>query len=431
MRYIVTGAWPLFLGMLLLQIGNGMQGTVLGIRGAAEGFSTSSMSLVMAGYFLGFLAGSRLAPPMIRRVGHVRVFAALGSMISAVLIMYPLLVDLLAWGAGRVLLGFCFSGVYVTAESWLNNSVDNANRGKALSVYLIVQTAAMVLAQWVVTLGNPGGAGDFAMFVVPSILVSLAFAPILLTVSPAPAFETSKPLGIPKLFRISPLGCAGMLLLGGVFSVQFGMSSVFATAAGFSVEQVSTFISAFFVGALICQYPIGWLSDRLDRRQLILVAGAICGFGGVLGYALMGNFPAMVASALISGGMANPLYSLLIAHTNDYLERDEMAGAAGGMVFINGCGAVVGPVLLGWWMERQGPEAFFAFIAVLGFMISAYAAWRATRRAATPVAETESYTVVAAGATPTVMEIAIETAQEEAAQEEAAPEQTAADGAGR
>ena len=431
MRYIVMAAWPLFLGMILLQIGNGMQGTVLGIRGAAEGFSTSSMSLVMSGYFLGFLAGSRLAPTMIRRVGHVRVFAALGSMISALLIMYPLLVDPIAWGAGRILLGFCFSGVYVTAESWLNNSVDNANRGKALSIYLIVQMAAMVTAQWAVTLGNPGAPGDFAMFVVPSILVSLAFAPILLTVSPAPAFETTKPLSIPKLFRISPLGCFGTLLLGGVFSVQFGMSSVFATSAGFSVEETSIFISAFFVGALICQYPIGWLSDRVDRRQLILVAGAVCGLGGLLGYMFMGSFSAMVGAALVAGGMSNPLYSLLIAHTNDYLDRDDMASAAGGMIFINGCGAVAGPLLLGWWMERQGPEAFFAFIAVLGFMIAAYAAWRATRRAATPVAETESYTVVAAGATPTVMEIAIETAQEEAAQDEAAPEQTAADGAGR
>ena len=426
MRYIVMAAWPLFLGMILLQIGNGMQGTVLGIRGAAEGFSTSSMSLVMSGYFLGFLAGSRLAPPMIRRVGHVRVFAALGSMISALLIMYPLLVDPFAWGAGRVLLGFCFSGVYVTAESWLNNSVDNANRGKALSIYLIAQMAAMVAAQWVVTLGDPAAKGDFAMFVVPSILVSLAFAPILLTVSPAPAFETSKPLSISKLFRISPLGCVGTLFLGGVFSVQFGMSSVFATSAGFSVREVSIFISAFFVGALVCQYPIGWLSDRVDRRMLIMVAGAGCGLGGLLGYMLMGSFPAMVASALIAGGMANPLYSLLIAHTNDYLDRDDMAGAAGGLIFINGCGAVVGPVLLGWWMEQQGPQAFFAFIFVFGFMISGYAAWRTTRRAATPVAETESYTVVAAGATPTVMEIAIETAQEEAASE-----QTAADGAGR
>lgn len=426
MRYIVMAAWPLFLGMMLLQVGNGMQGTVLGIRGEAEGFTTSSMSLVMSGYFLGFLAGSRLTPLMIRRVGHVRVFAALGSMISAVLIMYPLLVDPVAWGAGRIVLGFCFSGVYVTAESWLNNSVDNANRGKALSIYLIAQMAAMVTAQWVVTFGNPGAEGDFAMFVVPSILVSLAFAPILLTVSPAPAFETSKPLSISKLFRVSPLGCVGTLFLGGIFSVQFGMSSVFAATAGFSVKEISVFISAFFVGALIFQYPIGWLSDRVDRRMLIMVAGAICGFGGLLGYVLMGNFSAMVAAAFITGAMSNPLYSLLIAHTNDYLDKDEMAGAAGGLIFINGCGAVVGPVLLGWWMEQQGPQAFFAFILVLGVLIAGYAAWRTTRRAATPVAETESYTVVAAGSTPTVVEIAIETAQEEAA-----PEQAAAGAAGR
>src|SRR6056297_924841 len=202
MLQVLNGAWALLLGMMLLQVGNGMQSTLLGIRGELEGFSTFSMSLVMAGYFVGFLFGSRMAPEMIRRVGHVRVFAALASLISAVMILYPALTDPIAWGFGRIIIGFCFSGVYVTAESWLNNASDNENRGKALSLYMIVQMAGIVSAQALILVADPGG---FILFIVPSVLISLAFAPILLSISPTPAFGTAKPLSLRKILRISPL----------------------------------------------------------------------------------------------------------------------------------------------------------------------------------------------------------------------------------
>ena len=148
---VLRSSWPLFLGMFMLMVGNGLQGTLLGVRGGVENFSTFHMSLVMSGYFVGFLGGSRLAPEMIRRVGHVRVFAALGSTISAVLILYPVLVEVWAWTLGRVVIGFCFSGVYVTAESWLNNSASNDNRGQALSIYMIVQMAGIVCAQYIIS----------------------------------------------------------------------------------------------------------------------------------------------------------------------------------------------------------------------------------------------------------------------------------------
>ena len=163
MIQVLSGAWALLLGMMLLQVGNGMQGTLLGIRGAMEGFSTFHMSLVMAGYFVGFLFGSRMAPEMIRRVGHVRVFAALASMISAVMILYPALTHPIAWGAGRIVIGFCFSGVYVTAESWLNNSSTNETRGQALSLYMIVQMVGIVSAQAMMLVGDPGG---FILFII-------------------------------------------------------------------------------------------------------------------------------------------------------------------------------------------------------------------------------------------------------------------------
>ena len=264
---VIGTSWPLLLGVMLLMVGNGMQGTLLGLRGAIEGFGTLELSIVMSGYFVGFLGGSRLTPKLIRRVGHVRVFSALGSLVSAILILYPAAPDWVAWSVMRVIMGFCFSGIYVTAESWLNNSSSNETRGQALSLYMIVQMIGIIAAQALVNASDPSG---FLLFVIPSVLVSLAFTPILLSASPAPTFDTTQPMTVRRLMHISPLGCAGMLLTGGVFSALFGMVSVWGTMQGLTVPQISFFIAAIYVGGLLFQYPIGWLSDRIDRRKLIL-----------------------------------------------------------------------------------------------------------------------------------------------------------------
>src|SRR6056297_3330414 len=411
---VLASSWALLLGMMLLQVGNGLQGTLLGVRGQLEGFSTFEMSLVMSGYFVGFLFGSRMAPDMIRRVGHVRVFAALGSLISAVMILYPVLPNPVAWGAGRILIGFCFSGVYVTAESWLNEAADNENRGKALSLYMIMQMVGIVSAQYLLILGEPSG---FVLFIIPSVLVSIAFAPILLSVSPTPAFDTTKPLSLREIMRISPLGCVGMLLTGGVFAAQFGMAAVYGAEAGLSVGEISTFVASFYVAAVVAQYPLGWLSDRMDRRKLIAAVSLVTGLGGVVGMMLGDNFWFLLLAAVLVGGSSNPLYSLLIAYTNDFLDHDDMAAAAGGMVFINGLGAVAGPLITGWFMGLVGPRGFFLFIAGLMLAMAAYAAYRMTQRAAPSVEDTDSYAPIIASASPIAVgfaqEYAIETAQDE------------------
>ena len=413
MFQVLSGAWALLLGMMLLQVGNGMQGTLLGVRGALEGFSTYEMSVVMSAYFVGFLFGSRMAPEMIRRVGHVRVFAALGSMISAVLILYPTITEPWAWSVGRVLIGFCFLGVYVTAESWLNNSATNATRGKALSLYMIVQMIGIVSAQALMVLADPSG---YVLFVIPSVLVSLAFAPILLSVSPTPAFDTTKPLSLRQIMKISPLGCVGMLLSGGVFAAQFGMAAVYGVEAGLSVGQISAFVASFYVAAVMAQYPLGWLSDRMDRRKLIAAVSFGTGVGAVIGMLFGDDFRMLMLAAFIVGGTSNPLYSLLIAYTNDFLKHEDMAAAAGGMVFINGLGAIAGPLMVGWMMGVMGPGGYFLYIAVLMFAMVLYAAYRMTQRAAPSPSQTESYTPVSPSSSPIAVgfaqEHAIEVAQE-------------------
>ena len=420
MIQVFTGSWALFVGMFLLMVGNGLQGTLLGLRGEVEGFSTLSLSVVMSAYFLGFLFSSRYTPKLIQRVGHVRVFAALGSMVSAVLVSYPVLVEPWAWTIGRTIIGFCFCGLYITAESWLNNAASNENRGKALSLYMIVQMAGIVFAQWIVSRGDVGG---YTLFIIPSILVSLAFAPVLLSARPMPAFESTKPMKIGKLIRTSPLACFGMFMLGGVFAAQFGMSAVYGSRVGLSVGEISFFVSAIYVAALVLQYPIGWLSDRMDRRVLIIWLSLIGAAGSLIAFVISDSFVAIVISGAIVGGTSNPLYALLIAYTNDYLEREDMAAASGGLLFINGVGAITGPVIVGRMMDIIGNNGFWLFTSALMGAVGGYGLYRATRRRRSKkdVEGQTSYAPVSAASSVVAAELAQEVyiEAEEAEAEEA------------
>lgn len=411
MLQVLKHSWALLLGMLLLLLGNGLQGTLLGIRGAMEGFDATTMSLVMSGYYVGFLLGSRRATPMIARVGHVRVFAALGSMIAAAFILYAAAPVVWVWVGLRFVVGFAFAGVYVVAESWLNEAATNETRGQALSLYMIAQMVGIISAQFVITLADPGG---YTLFVVMSVLVSLCFTPILLAAGTAPPYRTTKPMTLRQLFHISPLGCVGTFILGGIYAGIFGMASVFGTEARLSVAEISAFVAAIYFGGLVCQYPIGWISDRMDRRLLITILTSGGAVATLLGMVISGNYAILLALGFVIGGVANPLYSLIIAYTNDFLDKSDMAAASGGLLFINGLGAITGPLIIGTAMTRFGPNAFFAYIGTLFAMVAAYAIYRSTRRAAPSVADTSSYAPVLPQASPVAMEVAQEVARERA-----------------
>ncbi len=388
---VLGSSWALLLGVLLLMVGNGLQGSLIGIRGSIENFSTNELSIITSAYFAGFLFGSRLAPEMIRRVGHVRVFAALGSFISAVLILYPTITEPWAWILLRVIFGFSFSGVYVTAESWLNNAATNETRGKSLSLYMMAQMLGIVASQALLNVADPAG---FVLFVIPSVLVSLSFAPILLSAVQSPSFETTKPMSLKQIYDVSPLGVVGMFLLGAIFAAQFGMAAVYGTQAGFSVAEISLFISAIFVGGMVFQFPFGWLSDRMDRRVMILAAALGGGVAALVGIAFGTSFEVVLGAAFIMGGMSNPLYALLIAYTNDYLQVEDMAAASGGLIFVNGLGAIMGPLITGWVLTAVGPSGFWAYLAFFMFAMAAFVGWRMTQRASIYTEEAEDYDAV-------------------------------------
>ena len=400
---VLSGVWALLLGIVLIMLGNGMHFTLIGLRGGIEGFSASELAIVTSGYFMGFLSGARLTPVLIRRVGHVRVFAALGSFMSAGLIAFPLVTEPWAWTLLRLLVGFCMSGIYVAAESWLNDSATNETRGKVLSAYMIAQTLGIIGAQGLLTLGD---AGTASLFIGASILVSISFAPILLSATRTPTTEVARPMPLRGLFASSPLGTVGIFLLGSIYATQSGMGAVFGTQIGMTANNIALLVAMLFAGALALQYPIGWLSDRVDRRKLIFGAacfGAVaCAFGWLFGGGL---WPLMMA-AFLAGGVTTPLYALFLAYTNDYLSAEDMPAASGGLVFTFGLGAIAGPLVTGWAMQALGPFAFWLVLGATFAAIALYALYRMTKRPTVPVDQTESYL----GVLPTASPVAVEAA---------------------
>ncbi len=285
---------------------------------------------------------------------------------------------------------------------------------------MIAQTLGIIGAQGLLTLGD---AANSALFIVASILVSISFAPILLSVAPAPTVEVARPMSLRNLFASSPLGTVGIFLLGSLYATQSGMGAVFGTKIGLSADLIALFVAMLFAGALLLQYPFGWLSDRMDRRKLIFGAAALgaasCALGWLSGDAL---WPLM-AAAFFAGGVTTPLYALFLAYTNDFLSADEMPAASGGLVFTFGLGAIAGPLITGWAMQGFGPFAFWLVLSVTFAAVAVYALYRMTQRPVAPAAETESYLGVLPTASPVAVEAAGAWAAEQAEAEREADAQ--------
>ncbi|HLS18455.1 MAG TPA: MFS transporter [Paracoccaceae bacterium] len=426
MRAIILKSWALLLGIFMLMIGNGLQATLLGVRGGAEGFSGAVLGYVMAGYFVGFLGGTWVTPRLLRRVGHVRVFAAFGSLISAAFILYATLVEPVTWFLLRVVVGLCFSGVYIVSESWLNDAATNETRGKTMAAYITAQMMGIILAQLLLNVADPGG---YPLFVLMSVLVSLSFLPILLSAGPAPKFEQTRPMSLRQLYQTSPLGCVAIFALGAIFAVQFGMSAVYAAERGFSLFEISIFVAMIYAGGLVWQPPIGWLSDRMHRRVLIMDLTGVGALGCLIVPVLGPSFPAILVAAFIMGGASNSLYSLVVAYVNDYLESEDMAAASAGLIMLNGIGAMGAPILLGYLMDLMVDDVFFLFLAAAFASITLYAIWRQRQRPVRIVIGEQGPVVpMSQVASPLAADVAIEAALEQVQEGFTEPKQQMRDG---
>ncbi|MEE8444804.1 MAG: MFS transporter [Alphaproteobacteria bacterium] len=394
----VRSAWALLLGIALIMLGNGLQGTLLGIRATLEGFSTGVTGLVMTGYFAGFLLGSTLAPKIVGQVGHIRVFAALASLASASALIYAIFVDPWVWGAMRLITGFSYAGLYVVAESWLNDRATNETRGQILSIYMIITLGGMAAGQFLLNVADPGG---FGLFVLISVLVSVALVPISLTAAPAPAFDAPLPVGLRQLYRISPLGLIGIGGVGLAQGMVFGMGAVYARGAGLSIAETSLFMGLILLGGVALQWPIGWLSDIIDRRRVITAVTFAAAALAVVAAAVPDMpLPGLLVVACLFGGMNLPMYSLCNAHTNDFLEPAQVVGASSALVLVSGVGATFGPMLAAASITRLGPGGFFWMLGAVHAMIGLFALYRMVRRSAVPLEEQGVFVAIPARASP-------------------------------
>jgi MFS family permease len=366
-------------------LGAGLQSTLLGVRATLEGFPTVVTGIIMSCYYVGYLLGTLIAPRLLRQVGHVRVFAALAAVASGAILVQGCFVDAVTWSAMRLVSGLCFAGIYVVAESWLNDRASRANRGRLFAVYMLVLYGGLGTAQFLLVLSDPRTA---TLFMLVSVLISLAMVPIVISAQALPEHAAPRKVRLFDLYRNSPLGVVGVSISGLVSAIIFSMGPVYARLSGLDTARVAAFMAASILAAVVTQYPVGRLSDRMDRRTVI---AAVCTFatlvaGAIVAFPEMPHAVFLMLAALFSG-FALTLYSLSVSHVNDKLEPAQMVASSSTLLLLNGSAAATGPLLAGSLMTAFGPRAYFATLASLTGALAVYDLWRKSRRRPVPPAQ--------------------------------------------
>ena len=373
----------LLLSVFILFLGNGLQGTVLPIRGYSEAFSSLELGILGAIYYAGFTLGCLGCPIAIKRAGHIRAFAVFTTIASSSAILHAMIVNPLAWFFFRGLTGFCFAGIFMVIESWLNDKGTNENRGQLLSVYQIVQFVALTGGQLLLNLANPDG---FELFALITVLISLAIVPVSLTTASAPAPVHQVRIRLKWLYGISPVAVVGCLAVGLANGAFWALAPVFAQRSLLSVSEIAYFMGAAIVGGAVLQWPLGRLSDRFDRRHVAVGAAAAAALAGLAMGILGGRSEGwLLGLSACFGGFAFPLYSLCIAHANDYIASHDRVGASGGLMLTYGVGAVAGPLLASAAVMGLGTGGLFALGAAIGLATLLFAFWRMAQRSALPL----------------------------------------------
>ena len=391
----------LLIAAFFLIAGNGLQGTLLAVRGHMEGFPLLMVGFLMSAYFAGFIAGCRIAPLMVKRVGHIRSFTALASVASAAALAYALAVHPVVWIVLRVVTGFCMAGLYMIIESWINENATNERRGRILSVYRVTDLVAATLGQAMLAVADPA---KFALFAIVSILISLALVPVALTNSAQPRPISSAKLDLAKLFRISPLAAVGCLSVGAANGAFWAVGAVYVQQLGYDVRTVAIFMTTVVIAGALSQWPLGLASDRVDRRWIIIAAASLCSASGAM-LALTGGVSGetLLYGAFAFGFTAMPIFGLSVAHANDRAEPHEYVTLAAGLLLLYGAGAVLGPIISPLAMNVFGPQALFIHVAVIYGVLSVFGLFRVILRDPAPQSSRETYVSVPR-TSPTVFE---------------------------
>jgi MFS family permease len=378
----ILATWPLLLGMGILMLGAGLQSTLLGVRATIEAFPTAVTGIIMSCYYVGYLLGTRLAPRLLAKVGPVRVFATLAALASVAVLAHGTWVSPAPWALMRFLSGICFAGIYVVAESWLNHRASSSNRGQLLAIYMLVLYVGLGSAQFLLVISGPQSTEAFMLV---SALISIAMVPIVASAQEATRPVAPQRVRVTDLYRNSPLGVVAVAFSGMISSIIFSMGPVYARLSGFGTRGVAAFMAVSIFAAVLTQYPVGRLSDRMDRRTVI---ASVCLLATLVA-ATVEVFtplprPLFLLLAALFSGAALTLYSLSVSHVNDKLEPSQMVAASSALLLINGTAAAFGPLITGTLMGEFGARAYFAVLGTLTGALTLFDLWRKLRRGPVP-----------------------------------------------
>lgn len=367
----------LMLSTLLMMMGFGLMNFMVPIRSIAEGWSTFTISIIATAYTFGFTISCIITPLFVRRVGHVRVFAALLTLLTVSILLCALVVDWRAWMLFRGIAGFAIAGAYLVIESWLNERVTNENRGALFSVYMITSLSGSIGGQYLVPLGDPNQAG---LFILCALIFCFALLPTTLSTAQSPAPIAAAKFDLSRLYRRSPVAFFGSLLSGALSGTWGSLGGVYSQNVGMTTAQGATLLAAFLAGGAIAQMPIGRLSDFIDRR-LVMVGSGVFGAVSCLAMLVFGGSPvALYVAGFFVGTVLYPVYALNVAHANDMAEPDEFVTISSAIMILYGLGTVTGPLMAGTLMQAFGPNGLIWFIATAFTLYAGYAGWRMLRR---------------------------------------------------
>ena len=403
MRQQIRAIAAILLSTLIFLIGNGLLGTLIPVRGDLEGFSNLSIGVIGSAYFAGFVIGCFIAPGMLVRSGHIRTFAVAGGLAAATALLQSLFMDVAVWVLARVLFGFAAACIYMVIESWLNDRATNETRGRIFAAYLTVNFAGLVVGQWLYASASPA---TFILFTLSAICYALCLVPVGMTRLPQPVpaeVPTLRPL---RIFRVAPVGVAGCIAVGFANGAVWTLAPLYAHDHGLTNFLLPAFMSAFTLAGALVQVPVGRLSDRMDRRYVIVAVSVLAAAAG-LALAWFGGRSHATAIAIVTlyGAAMLPLYGLSVAHANDRLPRESFVETSATLLLINALASVAGPILGSLITSRAGTASLFIYTAAIHAMLALFALWRIQVKEAAGGKYHEPYAPAMAHASPAALEL--------------------------
>ena len=387
MNKVLKNSWALFTGMGFLMMAYGFQGSLLGVRAVAEEFSLMATGFMMSGYFVGYFIGAKIIPNIVASVGHIRVFAAFASIASLIVLMHSIFVNPYIWFILRVLTGISMVSIYTVTESWLNDRATNKNRGSILSIYMVILYGAMGIGMFLLNFSDPI---KFEPFILISVLTSAALVPILLTKKKPPTFKKVKGMSLKDVYAASPFGMVSSFFYGTIQSALFTLLAVYAASMNFTIFQISVVTFLLAISGAVSQWPIGKISDIFDRRKVIIYSTfgaaffALCAILASRQMYLPGELATnktwFYLSLILFSFCSLPMFSLILAHTNDFIPKEQFVAAGASLQFTFGMGAMSGPFLCSIFMNIVGLNGFFVFIIFFHILIGLFGLYRNTIR---------------------------------------------------